>query len=75
MWQRDISVGCPNVDEDSVIITSSSTSYEIEEDSRYNISVTASDSADITVVINTVTVMTLETGEREPLLVLVFRDI
>ena len=66
MWQRDTSVGCSYVDGDSATITDGSTSYDItglEEDSSYNITVRASNTAGSTAVSNTVTVMTPETGE------------
>ena len=65
MWQRDTSVGCPYVDGDSATITDGSTSYDItglEEDSSYNITVRASNTAGSTAVSNTVTVMTPEAG-------------
>ena len=66
MWQRDTSLECPDdVDEDSDTI--SSTSYDImglEEDSRYSITVTASNADGSSEVSNTVTAMTLEAGER-----------
>ena len=65
MWQRDTSLECPDDgDEDSDTI--SSTSYVImglEEDSRYSITVTASNGAGSSEVSNTVTTMTLEAGE------------
>ena len=44
-WQRDTSVGCSDEDQDSTTITDGSTSYTIsglEEVSRYEITVTAS---------------------------------
>ena len=44
-WQRDNSVGCSDEDQDNTTITDGSTSYTIsglEEDSRYYITVTAS---------------------------------
>ena len=66
MWQRDTSVGCSYVDGGSATITDGSTSYDItglEEDSSYNITVRASNTAGSTAVSNTVTVMTPETGE------------
>ena len=67
MWQRDTSGECPDEDEDSTTITSGSNSYEImglEEDSSYNITVTASNAAGSSAVSITVTAMTLEAGER-----------
>ena len=65
MWQRDTSGECPDEDEDSISLTDGSTSYDImglEEDSSYNITVTASNAAGSSAV--TVTAMTLEAGER-----------
>ena len=65
MWQRDTSLECPD-DEDEDSDTISSTSYVImglEEDSRYSITVTASNAEASSEVSNTVTTMTLETGE------------
>ena len=67
MWQRDTSGECPDEDEDSISLTDGSTSYDImglEEDSSYNITVTASNAAG-SAVSNTVTAMTLEAGEIE----------
>ena len=67
MWQRDTSGECPDEDEGSTTITDGSTSYDImglEEDSSYSITVTASNAAGSSAVSNTVTAMTLETGER-----------
>ena len=67
MWQRDTSVGCPDVDGGSdTMITD--TSYDItglEEDSRYSITVRASNKAGSTKSSNIVTAMTLEAGERD----------
>ena len=68
-WQRDTSVGCPDEDQDSTTITDGSTSYTIsglEEDSRYDITVTAS-TVGGSVMSNILTEMTPETGERLPL--------
>ena len=45
MWERDTSGECPDEDEGSTTITDGSTSYtimEVEEDSTYTITVTAS---------------------------------
>ena len=56
---------------DSATITDGSTSYDItglEEDSSYNITVRASNTAGSTAVSNTVTVITLEAGELIKLL-------
>ena len=67
MWQRDTSIGCSDEDEGNTTITDGSTSYDImglEEDSRYTITVTASNSAGSSAVSSTVTAMTLEAGER-----------
>ena len=69
-WQRDTSVGCSHEDQDNTTITDSSTNYTIsglEEDSRYTITVTASNTAGE--VSNTVTAITEEAGERLSLLV------
>ena len=65
MWQRDTSLECPD-DEDEGRGTISSTSYDImglEEDSRYSITVTASNAECSSEVSNTVTAMTEEAGE------------
>ena len=55
-------------DIDSITITDGSTSYDnitdLEEDSTYSITVTASNSAGSSAVSNNVTVMTMEAGER-----------
>ena len=69
-WQRDTSVRCADEDQGNTTITDGSTvSYdipELEENSQYNIvTVTASNSAGIAPVSNTVTAMTLVAGERE----------
>ena len=69
-WQRDTSVGCSDGDQDSTTITD--TSYTIsglEEDSRYTITVTASNTAGSSEVSNSVTAVTEEAGERLSLLV------
>ena len=66
-WQRDTSVGCSDVNEDTISETGDFTSYTImglEPGNRYSITVTVSNSAG-TAVSNTVTAMTVETGERE----------
>ena len=75
MWQRDTSVGCSDVDEGSGTINTDhiTTGYAIsglEEDSLYRINVTAVNSI-ASVVSETITAMTEEAGEREPLLLLV----
>ena len=68
MWETDDVGGCSGgSDMDSTTITDDSTSYEItglEEDSTYSITVTASNSAGSSAVSNTVTVITMEAGER-----------
>ena len=66
-WQRDTSVGCSDEDQGNTTITDGSTmSYdipELEENSRYTITVTVSNSAGTAPVSNTVTAMTLLAGE------------
>ena len=65
-WQRDIAVGCSNVDENSKTIDDSFSSYKItglQPDSRYIITVTVSNAAGS--VNDQVTAMTLEAGKRE----------
>ena len=66
MWQRDTSVGCPDVeDEDSYTVTDEYTEYTInglEEDSSYIITVTIFNDAGSSE--DTVTAMTEEAGER-----------
>ena len=68
MWQTDDVGGCSGgSDMDNTTITDGSTSYditELEEDSTYSITVTASNSAGSSEVSNTVTAMTMEAGER-----------
>ena len=68
MWETDDVGGCSGgSDMDSTTVTDGSTSYditELEEDSTYSITVTASNSAGISAVSNTVTAMTMEAGER-----------
>ena len=68
MWETDDVGGCSGgSDMDSTTITDDSTSYditELEEDSTYSITVTASNSAGSSAVSNTVTAMTMEAGER-----------
>ena len=71
-WQRDTSVGCSDEDQDSTTITDGSTIYTIsglEEDSRYTITVTASNTAGSSEVSNSVIALTEEAGERLSLLV------
>ena len=69
MWETDDVGGCSGgSDMDSTTITDGSiASYditELEEDSTYSITVTASNSAGSSAVGNTVTAMTMEAGER-----------
>ena len=67
MWETDNIGGCSGgSDMDSTTITDSSTSYditELEEDSTYSITVTASNPAGSTLS-SPVTEMTMEAGER-----------
>ena len=63
-WERDVTVGCPNEDEDSITIIGDSTSYDImglEEDSRYTIVLAISNAAGSST--DSDTVMTEEAGE------------
>ena len=68
MWETDDVGGCSGgSDTGSTTITDGSTSYditELDEDSTYSITVTASNSAGSSAVSNTVTAMTMEAGER-----------
>ena len=68
MWQTDDVGECSGgSDMDSITITDGSTSYDIidlEEDSTYSITVTASNSAGSSAVSNSVIAMTMEAGER-----------
>ena len=66
-WQRDTSVGCSDMNGRTISETGDFTIYTImglEPGNRYSITVTVSNSAG-TAVSNTVTAMTVETGERE----------
>ena len=68
MWERDTSLKCTGFsDMDSTTITDDSiASYnitELEEDSTYSITVTASNPVGSSAVSNTVTAMTMEAGE------------
>ena len=67
MWETDDVGGCSGgSDTGSTTITDASTSYEItelEEDTDYIITVTASNSAPSSAVSNTITAMTMGTGE------------
>ena len=69
MWETDDVGGCSGgSDMDSTTITDDSiASYnitELEEDSTYSITVTASNPVHISAVSNAVTAMTMEAGER-----------
>ena len=68
MWQTNDVGGCSGgSDMDNTTITDDSTRYditELEEDSTYSITVTASNSGGSSAVSNTVTAMTMEAGER-----------
>ena len=64
VWQRDTTAGCPDEDEGGVTVSDASYDYrinELEEDSRYTITVTASNAAGSSQV--TVTVMTDDAGK------------
>ena len=73
MWERDITVGCSDVDEGvgTIFLYGSasyagSTSYDIrglEEVSTYSITVTAINSAGNSEVSNAVTAITMEAGK------------
>ena len=66
MWQRDTTVQCPDVNQGSATISGSSTRYTItglEEDSSYDITVTANNNVGSSE--DTVTAMTEEAGERD----------
>ena len=65
-WQRDTSAGCTDEDQANTTITDGSVSYdipELEENSRYIVTVTASNSAGSSGASNSVNGMTEETGE------------
>ena len=62
IWERDITVGCSN--EDEGMATSVGEIANLQEDSTYSITVTASNSAGSSAVSNTVTAMTMGAGER-----------
>ena len=65
-WQRDTSVGCSDVNQDTIPVNGAFTSYIItglQPGNRYTITVTVSNSAGTAPVSNTVTART-ETGER-----------
>ena len=65
-WQRDTSVGCTDEDQGNTTITDGSVSYDIpqlEENSRYMVTVTASNSAGSNGASNSVTAMTAVAGE------------
>ena len=67
-WRRDTSLMCTGFsDMDSITITDDSTSYDItdlEEDSTYSITVTASNLVPSSTVSNSVIATTMEAGER-----------
>ena len=66
IWERYTSGECPDVDMDSAVIISSSTSYTIsglQEDSNYTITVTATNTAGSAVSVP-VTTVTGEAGQR-----------
>ena len=68
-WQRDTSVGCSDVNQDTISVNGAFTSYTItglEPGNRYIITVRVSNSAGTAPVSNTVTAMTLEAGEGVP---------
>ena len=67
-WQRDTSVGCSDVNQNTISLIGAFTSYTImglEPGNRYTITVTVSNSAGTAPVSSPVTEMTQETGERE----------
>ena len=68
MWQRDTSVGCSDVDEDTISETGAfPNSYQIsglEPGNSYTITVTVSTAASTAPASNPVTATTLETGEN-----------
>ena len=67
-WQRDTSVGCSNENGRTIPVTGDFASYTImglEPGNSYTITVTVSNSAGTAPDSNTITAMTLETGERE----------
>ena len=64
VWQRDTTVGCPYADEGSVTVSAASFDYLInglEQDSRFTVTVTASNAAGSSQV--TVTAMTDDAGK------------
>ena len=65
MWVRDVTVGCP--DEDEGMTTSVGEIANLQEDSTYSITVVAFNSAGNSQT--SVIAMTMEAGERYPLLV------
>ena len=67
-WQRDTSVGCSDVNQDTISLIGAFTSYTImglEPGNRYTITVTVSNSAGTAPDSSPVTANTQETGERE----------
>ena len=69
-WQRDTLVGCSDEDQNSTTITNGSTSYTIsglEEDSRYEVTVTASNTLGEKTS-NQITPMTMTASEYREML-------
>ena len=67
-WQRDRSVGCSYINQQSIPVNRGFTSYTItrlEQGNRYTITVTASNAAGSGPVSNSITAMTTETSERQ----------
>ena len=67
-WQRDTSVGCSNVNQQSITVNGGFTNYRItglEQGNRYTINVTASNAAGSGPVSNSISAMTAETSERQ----------
>ena len=66
VWQRDTSGECPDMDDGTATISDGSAGYSVmnvEENSSYNITVTAINAAGSSVVSNEVTAMTPEAGK------------
>ena len=68
-WQRDTSIGCSDMDHNSITKRSDSftehTITGLEPGNKYTINVTVSNGAGSSAVSNSVTATTTETGERE----------